>query len=130
MAMASYGRTQHRGRMGLQMNPSTTRFLNVDLDIRSSDKLSELLRYLETFATELHRTDQNATLELNECDTTDVDTVLRRFAAQIGELPTEAKTLWNKCEHRQLNIGIQAENNPRETYFPIAPETLASVTPA
>lgn len=96
--------------------PATTRFLNVDLDLRARAGLAELVRALEPTMTVMHHHGDFASLELHE-QSEDIDDAMRRFAELIHALAPEARALWDACESRQMNIGIQAGAEPHSIGF-------------
>ncbi|WNG16797.1 hypothetical protein [Cystobacter fuscus] len=96
--------------------PTTTRFLNVDLDLRARSGLAELVRALEPTMTVMHHEGDFASLELHE-HPEDIDDAMRRFVELIHALAPEARALWDGCESRQMNIGIQAGAEPHSMGF-------------
>jgi hypothetical protein len=111
------------------MESSDTQFLNVDLDLRLKDGLDALLTFLEPAAFILHRTELEAYLELSDCSRPLEDT-LHNWIACIEALPPEARELWERCEMRRLNIGIQAGHSPHQVLFTIPEATIASIARA
>jgi hypothetical protein len=105
---------------------SVTHFLNVDVDLRLSDGIDELLRYLEPSILVLNRTAQEASFELNDEPSSLEETLLNCIAC-VEALPPQAKELWRRCDMRQLNIGIQAGHQPYAEIFAISNETVASI---
>jgi hypothetical protein len=110
-----------------QTKKSVTMFLNVDLDLRAHQNLDELLRFLEPFVLVMNKTAQDATVELNQGPYS-LDETLMKFVEIIQSLPQRAKDLWNECEFRRFNIGIQGENEPHEEHFSVSEKTIALLT--
>ncbi|WNG26357.1 hypothetical protein F0U62_21745 [Cystobacter fuscus] len=96
--------------------PATTRFLNVDLDLRARSGLAELVRALEPTMSVMNHHGDFASLELHE-QPEDIDDAMRRFVELIHALPPEVRALWDGCESRQMNIGIQAGAEPHSIGF-------------
>jgi hypothetical protein len=98
---------------------STTKFLNVDLDLRVDRGLDELLKLLEPFAFVLNKNGPEASAELRHSPYS-LDGTLKKFVEHIEGLPPEAMRLWNQCEYRRFNVGIQAGTEPHESHFTIS----------
>jgi hypothetical protein len=103
---------------------SPTTFLNVDLEIRAQSALEELLRYLEPAAFVLHQTTQEAVIELN-AEYNSLEDCLVKWIALVQSVPEQARTIWDRCEFRRMNIGIQAGYEPHDTSFNISSRTVA-----
>ncbi|MFY0576035.1 hypothetical protein ACN28S_18235 [Cystobacter fuscus] len=72
--------------------PATTRFLNVDLDLRARSGLAELVRALEPTMSVMNHHGDVASLELHE-QPEDIDDAMRRFVELIHALPPEVRAL-------------------------------------
>ncbi|WP_338868457.1 hypothetical protein [Myxococcus stipitatus] len=105
---------------------TTTRFLNVDLDIEGED-LNELVTTLESRAIVLHHTNTTASFELL-AQPPDPDTAIRNLFAVIDALPPETRALWEKCTLRRFSIGISAGHQPNSRTWVLALDTLKLVT--
>jgi hypothetical protein len=104
---------------------AVTTFLNVDLDLRAhKGELKELLRYIDPFVLVLHEIEREASVELNQ-QCASLEETLVGFIEVIQGLPQQAKDLWNQCEYRRFNVGIQAENTPREEHFSVSSQVIA-----
>jgi hypothetical protein len=110
-------------------NKSVTEFLNVDLDIRAQDGLQTLLDALAPFVVVLNQTEKTASLELNESCSSLEETAAGLIEA-VNSLPPEAKAIWERCELRSLNIGIQAGAEPQSSGFAISKETVSAIADA
>jgi hypothetical protein len=100
-----------------------TQFLNVDLDLRSTQDLTSLLEAMKAHAFTLHHEADHARLELRD-HPDEVDGTLLGFIAAVEALPPPARALWDQCEERALDIGIQAGATPHSTTFSIAATTV------
>jgi hypothetical protein len=108
------------------MKTSTTTFLNVDLDLRVDRGLDELLKILEPFAFVLNKSTQEASVELRQGPHS-LDDTLKKFVEHIERLPPQAKRLWNQCEYRRFNVGIQAGTEPHEARFTISNKVIGQL---
>src|SRR5437899_12900424 len=97
-------------------NKSITTFLNVDLDICVRIGLETLLQSMAPFVIVLNRSDSTASVELNESYSSLEETVAR-FVELIHSLPVRAREVWDRCEWRRLNVGIQAGVEPHSSAF-------------
>lgn len=108
----------------------TTTFLNVDLDLMSSEDLAPLADALRPHLYALHvgrvRRRYWARFELSGQPRT-ADMAIRRLVAAIHELPARQRARWNRTTRRDFNIGIQAAREPRYSEFPIEPATVLMV---
>ncbi len=105
---------------------SVTKFLNIDLDLRLHRGLDELLRCLGSDVFILRQQSPDASIELNT-EYNSVEANDTNFVRLIQSLPQHAKTLWDQCEFRQLNIGIQAGQEPHEAFFSLSHQTVAQI---
>lgn len=102
-----------------------TRFLNVDLDLRSTKRLGPLLAGFGPRVSVLHERDDFVVLELAEQPDTAERAVLA-FAALVDALPPDLRALWDGCERRRLDVGIQAGEAPHSITFELSPSALAA----
>lgn len=106
---------------------SSTRFLNVDLDIYSPFDLGPLVQALGRKVAVLHagrvKRTYRAHLELAGF-TKNADAAIRAFCSLIARLDSDARELWNKATHRDFNIGVEAGFAPRVAEFVLAADTV------
>jgi hypothetical protein len=102
---------------------SMTQFLNVDLDIRARASLEDLLRSMSPPVIVLHQAEEFAVVELSESYSS-LDETIVKLAELIKSLPVQARHIWDQCEARVLNIGIQAGNEPHAAEFAISSKTV------
>jgi hypothetical protein len=110
-----------------RLNPATTHFLNVDLDIYSKADLRSLVtalgkRVMVLYLGRIRRT-HSAHLELAKITKT-ADATIRGFCSLIEALPKLERDLWNAAKVRDFNIGVQAGTQPHSTEFALAAATL------
>jgi hypothetical protein len=103
---------------------SFTRFLNVDLDLRG-DRLEELLGYLGSSVLVMHQTAQVASLELSSSVNDSLDVTLAKWVELIQSLPERGRAIWDRCDLRSMNIGIQSAEKPHAALFAISNETVS-----
>jgi hypothetical protein len=105
------------------MPDSVTRFLNVDLELVATFDLAPLLEYFnaETFTLRDSVAEGRRTvwMELHP-DPKDTDDAILRYSMLVESLPSDFRRLWDACEDRCLNVGIQSGLAPHATAFPIS----------
>jgi hypothetical protein len=109
---------------------ATTRFLNVDLDIRSRVPLDPLLdafgrRVVVLFAGREGR-GHAAHLELAG-ETLSPDALVRRFVRLVERLPRAARASWNGAQSREFNVGVQAAREPHSFDVRLERATIQAV---
>ncbi|MGB6564857.1 MAG: hypothetical protein WBE69_19815 [Candidatus Binataceae bacterium] len=103
---------------------AVTEFLNVDLDLSTEGDIEELLRYLGPSMLVMNQTANKLSIELRESHST-VDQTITNLAELISQLPAEGKEMWNRCDLRAFNVGIQAGDEPHQQYFTISSRAVA-----
>jgi hypothetical protein len=101
-----------------------TKFLNVDLDLRASGGLEELLGYLGSSVLVMHRTAQEVSLELGGSYDS-LDMTLTKWVELVQSLPEPGRVIWDQCDLRSMNIGIQSANEPYAALFSISSTTVS-----
>ena len=112
--MREHGTTPQRGAGGcgvgrrLAVSTTKTHFLNVDLELRATRDLSELVQALEpdvmTLTCMAVENGYLANLELAS-QPVDADTAIRGLVALVRKLPPRARAIWNEAE-RDFSIGV------------------------
>lgn len=107
-----------------------TELLNVDLELRADQDLTELVQAFEPCASALNcRADREgyfANLELAS-QPTDAESALRSFVRLVDQLPPRARGLWNQASKRDFSIGVQAGSVPRSFDVALTPDVLSLV---
>ena len=110
--------------------PATTAFLNVDLDVSSSEDLAPLAAALrpQVYALHVGRAGRRywARFELPGQPKT-ADAAIRRLVAALQRLPARQRARWTRASRRDFNVGIQAAKQPHCREFAIEPATVALV---
>jgi hypothetical protein len=102
---------------------SSTEFLNIDLDLRAPSGLEDLLRFLEPSVLVMRQAAQEASIELN-AEASSLEGTLVLWIELIQSLPEPVRAIWDQCEVRSMNIGIQGGIEPHAAYFTIPSETV------
>ena len=108
---------------------SKTHFLNVDLELRATKELTELVKAFEPGATALNCMPlDDAYLANLELDTqpTEAEAAIRSFLKLIERLPPRARELWNTASSRDFSIGVGAGSTPSS--FEIRADTRRAPT--
>ncbi len=111
-------------------NTAVTRFLNVDLELVAAIELAPLLENLSptTFALRDSVDDGKRTvwLELGR-DPRNLEDAILEFAGLIESLPGSIRALWDGCEDRCVNVGIQGGIAPHASAFQISPAAISKL---
>jgi hypothetical protein len=83
-------------------------FQNVDLELTFEEDVTPLLQALGATLMEMHRRDGFASFELRHIQPRDPDEAIDEFWRLVRALPTAARTAWNGCRRRTMNIGVRA----------------------
>lgn len=105
----------------------TTRFLNVDLDLRRRSGLVQLVRALEPALISLRVSEQDATLELAK-QPEGVGEAIDDIAMEVERLPAVLRATWDSCTSRTMNVGIGAGGEPHEMLFAVPLSSLLRLT--
>jgi hypothetical protein len=107
-----------------------THFLNVDLELMTRGELAPLLAHWSKAVVVLRDTvrngDRTVWLELNG-QPREVEHAVLGFLDLVGKLPDSVRELWNGCDDRCFNIGIQAGSTPHDSTYTISPRTLGRI---
>jgi hypothetical protein len=121
-----------RAVQGVQMTKKSSRnvteFLNIDLDIKTTYKLQDLLNALKPYLFDLNPDYKHeVSLELNWTKTLSIDETIKGFFEAFSSLSKEQRRIWDRCEMRRMNIGIQAGNEPRSSMFCISEDSVSKL---
>ena len=112
---------------GMASDPqSLTKFLNVDLDLRG-DGLEELLRYLGSSVLVMHQAAHELALELSNRVDEPLDETLAKWIELLQSLPEPGRAIWNRCNLRSMNIGVQSAEKPYSALFTISSSRVSQL---
>jgi hypothetical protein len=60
-------------------------------------------------------------------DPKDTDDAILRYAMLVESLPSDIRRLWDECEDRCLNVGIQSGLTPHASAFRISSDAIAKL---
>ncbi|GMT97182.1 hypothetical protein KH5H1_13010 [Corallococcus caeni] len=103
-----------------------THFLNIDLELRGTAGVRELVQALEPSMLVLRVTDTEASLEHRE-QPQSVEEGLHWLAQVVESLPSDARKHWDACETRTMDVGIQADSQPTAALFPVSRDAMAAL---
>jgi hypothetical protein len=116
--------------MDLTMPDSVTQFLNVDLELVATFDLTPLLEHFNptTFTLRDSVDDGQRTVWMElDTDPKDTDDAILRYAMLVESLPSDIRRLWDECEDRCLNVGIQSGLTPHASAFRISTDAIAKL---
>jgi hypothetical protein len=103
-----------------------TRFLNVDLELRATNDLTDLVQAFSPGVIALNcmalADGYLANLEL-ATEPTEAEGAIRSFVVLIERLPSDARALWNNAR-RDFSIGVQAGSVPSSYELALTPAVL------
>ncbi len=102
-----------------------TEFLNVDLELHTRSGLNELIEALRPSVCVLTQTDQFAGIELRDRQPASINDAIFGYFEIVQALSPTARALWNTCERRCLNVGIQAGTQPHAVEFAVSEKTVS-----
>ena len=112
------------------LDSEPTQFLNVDLELVATFDLSPLLEHLNsatfTLCDSVDDGRRTVWMELDP-DPKDADDAILRYAMLIESLPGDLRRLWDECEDRCLNVGIQSGVSPHASAFRISTGAIAKL---
>jgi len=131
MQRLRWTRSQGRVPSGVTSAPSSTHFVNVDLDLGGPRTLQHFIDHWgdAVFVLRHEGSDEHgwkAGLELSHADRTAEQAVLA-FVELVQALPDDLRAAWDALEQRNLDVGIQAGAQPHAWSFALEPATLDAV---
>jgi len=109
---------------------SRTQFINLDLEVRSKQDLTDLARALEPRAVALScmpfEAGYLANFELAK-DPTDPEAGIRSFVRLVAKLPRRARWLWKTAWMRDFSIGVRAGTAASSFELALTPAVLRLV---
>jgi hypothetical protein len=107
-----------------------TQFLNVDLELVATFDLTPLLEHLNstTFTLRDSVDDGRRTVWMElDPDPKDTEDAILRYATLVESLPSGLRRLWDDCEDRCLNVGIQSGLSPHASAFQISTDAIGKL---
>jgi hypothetical protein len=105
----------------------TWSFLNVDLDLRATYDLAELVAAFEPGASALECMPLEggffANLEL-DTDPATPEAAIHGFVALVKRLPPRARALWSEASQRAFSIAFEAGSSPSPFELALSPDVL------
>jgi hypothetical protein len=110
---------------------SQIRFLNVDVDVWSRSSLQAVVDALGArifvHHVGLEGREYGAHFSYSGSFQKDVDTLTRRLARLLKQLPPAARKAWDKARVRDFNVGIRSGIRPSSLEFAIKADTIKLV---
>jgi len=100
-----------------------TTFLNVDVELRSKSSLKELGTYLSKSVFMLSNDEFFIAFEAR-FDPGTLDDLIRRLVQIVHALPPRLRTIWDQCESRRFDLGIEAGLHPPVKTGDMSSETI------
>ena len=120
-------------------------FVNIDLELKSSDDLQPLVDELDESVFVLYSdkppnsNEYRTSLEVNDFDIYQsyddktqniggVDAILSAFCDLLENLTRQSQSLWQNCKNREFDIGFQSGNTEKSFHTQIRAETLRRIS--
>jgi hypothetical protein len=108
------------------------KFLNVDLEIESSQDLQTIIDDLGENVSVLHHGENGSgfnfvSFEVQPSAERDVDGIISSFCLYIENLSPEAKIIWDKSHSKRFDVGFQSGDFPRSYRTEIRGDTINRV---
>ena len=106
------------------------KFLNVDLDLYADSGLKKLLKAFGSSVILLndqgtvHQTTKEFLCVEAAKQPKSIDHAIAIYYGLVRKLPKKARAIWDGCESRIFNIGIQSANKPHSKEFRISEKAL------
>ena len=111
------------------MAGEATHFLNVDLELVTRGEIDALLAHWGAlFILRDSAEDGKRTIWIElEQDHRDVEPTLDAFLSLVESVPVRLRTLWDDCDDRCFNVGVQSGFSPHSAAFFVASSTLRRI---
>ncbi len=108
------------------------RFLNVDLEIESSEDLQLIIDDLGKDVSVLHHGDNGSgfnfvSFEVEPSGERDIDGIISSFCLFIENLSPDARLIWEKSHSKRFDAGFQSGDFPRSYQTEIRADTIERV---
>ena len=107
---------------------ATTRFLNLDLMLRSSSDLAPLAEHFGEHVIVLYNGEAEGAFLLAleaSMDRQSPEELIGYFLRLVDALPAEQRAIWDRCSSRTFDFGFQAGCNASPGQLKIEPAVLA-----
>ena len=109
------------------------RFLNIDLEVESSEDLQPLIDDLGEDVSVLYQGENGSgfnfvSFEVKPSGAKDVDGIVASFCLFIENLTPEARQIWDNCHTRKFDAGFQSGSSPRSYQSEIRADTIKRVS--
>ena len=107
-------------------------FLNVDLEIESSEELQSIIDDFGEDVSVLYNGKNGsgynlASFEIPSGIDGDVDGIISTFCLLVENLSLESKLIWNKCHSKKFDAGFSSGDFPRSCQSEIRADTINRV---
>ena len=106
---------------------SVTTLLNIDVDLRAPSGLPELLGSFGESIYPMNQHEGFASFEAANTAAKTLEDIVGGLIKLVLELPPEARNLWDSCESRCFDIGIQSAAEPYSIPFSLSQQAVASL---
>ncbi len=108
------------------------RFLNVDLEMESSEDLQLIIDNLGENVSILHHGENGSgfnfvSFEVKPSGERDIDGTISSFCLFIENLSHEANTIWNRCHSKKFDAGFESGDFPRSYKTEIRADTIERI---
>ncbi len=112
----------------MNSDDEATRFLNVDLELYGHVDMQDLIGALEPNVIVLHHDPGRfATVELPGM-TRSIDEAIQKYFGLFTALSESALSIWERCDRRLINIGIQSAEKPRVSEFGVSTQSITHLS--
>lgn len=108
----------------VDFNQATTQFLNIDLDLRAQFDLRELTDALKPEIIIMNDEVMGFSTYEHAQQFETINEGIALFFKSIEKLSLSARGLWQQCDSRVMNVGIQAGIEPYSAHFLISEKSL------
>jgi hypothetical protein len=107
-------------------------FLNIDLEVESSENLKVLIDDLGEDVSVLYQGENGSgfnfvSFAVRPSGEKDADGIISSFCLFIENLSLDAKLIWNKSHSKKFDVGFQSGNSPRSYQTEIRADTVKKV---
>ena len=103
----------------------STEFLNVDLELYAKSGLGDLIKAFGSSILVMSY-EKNSFLSIEAAaQPASVDEAVLFYCQLVESLSSSNRTVWDRCDKRCLNIGIQAGHNPHQKAFHLSKKSVA-----